>query len=241
MAFSSSRTLPGQSCRSRRSIVVSGRETAPTVEESVKPGINRPYLDAELKVDDWLKRFEVESREVFHGRKAILKACGIRPGMRVADIGAGTGLFTRMFAQAVGPDGWVYAVDIAPAFLGHIHARAKQEGQANISTILCPQDSVGLPPESIDLAFVCDVYHHFEYPRSTMASLVKAMKPGATLVVIDFIRIEGVSSDWVFGHVRAGEEVFRKEIEDAGLEFKERIELPEVKDNYILRFVKPAG
>ncbi|MCP5544515.1 MAG: methyltransferase [Akkermansiaceae bacterium] len=220
---------------------VSGRETAPTVEESVKPGINRPYLDAELKVDDWLKRFEVESREVFHGRKAILKACGIRPGMRVADIGAGTGLFTRMFAQAVGPDGWVYAVDIAPAFLGHIHARAKQEGQANISTILCPQDSVGLPPESIDLAFVCDVYHHFEYPRSTMASLVKAMKPGATLVVIDFIRIEGVSSDWVFGHVRAGEEVFRKEIEDAGLEFKERIELPEVKDNYILRFVKPAA
>ena len=220
---------------------VSGRETAPTVEESVKPGINRPYLDAELKVDDWLKRFEVESREVFHGRKAILKACGIKPGMRVADIGAGTGLFTRMFAQAVGPDGWVYAVDIAPAFLGHIHARAKQEGQANISTILCPEDSVGLPPESIDLAFVCDVYHHFEYPRSTMASLVKAMKPGATLVVIDFIRIEGVSSDWVFGHVRAGEEVFRKEIEDAGLEFKERIELPEVKDNYILRFVKPAG
>ena len=220
---------------------VSGRETAPTVEESVKPGINRPYLDAELKVDDWLKRFEVESREVFHGRKAILKACGIKPGMRVADIGAGTGLFTRMFAQAVGPDGWVYAVDIAPAFLGHIHARAKQEGQENISTILCPEDSVGLPPESIDFAFVCDVYHHFEYPRSTMASLVKAMKPGATLVVIDFIRIEGVSSDWVFGHVRAGEEVFRKEIEDAGLEFKERIELPEVKDNYILRFVKPAG
>ena len=220
---------------------VSGRETAPTVEESVKPGINRPYLDAELKVDDWLKRFEVESREVFHGRKAILKACAIKPGMRVADIGAGTGLFTRMFAQAVGPDGWVYAVDIAPAFLGHIHARAKQEGQENISTILCPEDSVGLPPESIDLAFVCDVYHHFEYPRSTMASLVKAMKPGATLVVIDFIRIEGVSSDWVFGHVRAGEEVFRKEIEDAGLEFKERIEVPEVKDNYILRFVKPAA
>ena len=220
---------------------VSGKEKAPTVEESVKPGINRPYLDAELKVDDWLKRFEVESREVFHGRKAILKACAIKPGMRVADIGAGTGLFTRMFAQAVGPDGWVYAVDIAPAFLGHIHARAKQEGQENISTILCPEDSVGLPPESIDFAFVCDVYHHFEYPRSTMASLVKAMKPGATLVVIDFIRIEGVSSDWVFGHVRAGEEVFRKEIEDAGLEFKERIELPEVKDNYILRFEKPAA
>lgn len=220
---------------------ISAKEGAPSLEKSVKPGINRPYLDAELKVDDWLKRFEVESREVFHARKEIVKACAIQPGMRVADIGAGTGLFTRMFAEAVGPDGWVYAVDIAPVFLGHIHARAKQEGQKNITTILCPEDSVGLPPESIDFAFICDVYHHFEYPRSSMASLVKAMKPGATLLVIDFVRIEGVSSDWVFGHVRAGEEVFRREIEEAGLECKGRVEVPGVKDNYVLRFEKPAG
>jgi len=220
---------------------LTAREAAPPAEESVRPGINARYLDPDLKVDEWLQRFEVESREVFHAREAILEACAVKPGMRVADIGAGTGLYTRLFAEAVGERGWVYAIDIAPNFLGHIQARAKQEGHANITTILCPEDSVGLPPESIDFAFLCDVYHHFEYPRSSMASLVRAMKPGATLVVIDFIRIEGESSDWVLGHVRAGEEVFRAEIEDAGLSFQAKVAVPGMEENYFLRFVKPEA
>lgn len=208
-------------------------------EESVRPGINEKFLDPDLKVEDWLKRFEVESREVFHARQAVVEACGIRPGMRVADIGAGTGLYTRMFAEAVGPKGWVYAVEINPNFLRHIQARAKQEGQENITTVLCPEDSVALPPASIDLAFICDVYHHFEYPHSTMTSLARALKPGGRLIVIDFVRIEGESSDWVMGHVRAGEKVFRKEIEDAGLRFDAKLDVPGLEENYCLRFVKP--
>ncbi len=208
-------------------------------EESVRPGINEKFLDPELKVDDWLQRFEVESREVFHARKAVLEACQVEPGMRVADIGAGTGLYTRLFAEAVGTEGWVYAVEINGNFLKHIQARARQEGQRNITTVLCPEDSVGLPPESIDLAFLCDVYHHFEYPKSSMESLVRALRPGGRVIVIDFIRIEGKSSDWVMGHVRAGEEVFRKEIEDAGLRFDAKLDVPGLEENYCLRFVKP--
>jgi ubiquinone/menaquinone biosynthesis C-methylase UbiE len=210
-----------------------------TGEQSVKPGINAKYLDSELKVDDWLKRFEVESREVFHGRKEIFEACEIQPGMTVADIGAGTGLFTRLFSKAVGDKGWVYAVDINARFLEHIQARAAQEKQTNITTVLCPQDSVSLPPASIDLAFICDVYHHFEYPRTTLASLYSAMKPGGRVILLDFIRIEGVSSDWVLGHVRAGEEVFRKEIEDAGFHLDAKIKVAGLKENYCLRFIKP--
>ena len=215
------------------------RESAPSGEKSVRPGINVRYLDPELKVDDWLKRFEVESREVFHGRKEVLKACGITSGMRVADIGAGTGLYTRLFSEAVGDKGWVTAVDINARFLEHIQARATQEKQSNITTVLCPQDSVSLPPESIDFAFICDVYHHFEYPKSALASLLKAMKPGGRVIVIDFKRIEGESSEWVLGHVRAGEEVFRKEIEGAGFRFDAKLAIPGLKENYALRFVKP--
>ncbi|BCX47845.1 methyltransferase [Haloferula helveola] len=222
------------------SLVIPVAAQAPK-EESVRPGINEKFLDPELKVDDWLKRFEVESREVFHARDAVLAACKIKPGMRVADIGAGTGLYTRMFADAVGKDGWVYAVDINGAFLHHIQARAKQEGHANISAILCPEDSVSLPPNSIDVAFACDTYHHFEYPMSTLASLLRALKPGGTFVVVDFKRIEGESTDWVLGHVRAGEEVFRKEIETAGLKFEEKVEVPGLEENYFLRFSKPAA
>lgn len=208
-------------------------------EESVRPGINEKFLDPELKVDDWLKRFEVESREVFDAREAVLDACGVKPGMHVADIGAGTGLYTRLFAEAVGPEGAVYAVEINPNFLTHIQARARQEKHRNIVTVLCPEDSVGLPPNSLDLAFICDVYHHFEYPISSMTSLHRAMKPGGRVIVIDFVRIEGESSDWVMGHVRAGEEVFRAEIEKSGFKFDARLDVPGLEENYCLRFIKP--
>lgn len=78
----------------------------------------------------------------------------------------------------------------------------------------------------------------FEYPKSSMASLVKAMKPGAILVVVDFERIEGVTTDWIMGHVRAGKEVFRKEIEDSGLTLVEEVKIEGVKENYVLKFRK---
>ncbi len=66
-----------------------------------------------------------------------------------------------------------------------------------IDTLLCQPDSTELPPESVDVAFICDTYHHFEYPKKTMSSLYQAMKPGGRVIVIDFQRVEGESSDWV--------------------------------------------
>jgi ubiquinone/menaquinone biosynthesis C-methylase UbiE len=207
-------------------------------EKSVRPGINEKYLDPELQVDDWLKRFEVESREVFHAKENILAACGVKKGMTIADIGSGTGLYTRQFANATGPEGWVYAVDISGPFLKHVVARAQQEDQKNISAVLSPENSVPLPPNSLDMAFICDTYHHFEYPQGTMGSLARALKKGGTVVVVDFERIEGVTREWIMGHVRAGKEVFRKEIEDAGLTFVEEVKVEGLKENYFLRFHK---
>src|SRR5437764_763862 len=81
-------------------------------EKSVRPGINKPFENPDVK--EFVGKFEVESREIFARRKEIVEACRLRPGMVVADVGAGTGLFTRLFAAAVGPEGKVYAVDIAP-------------------------------------------------------------------------------------------------------------------------------
>lgn len=216
-------------------------ETQAAAQASVKPGINEKFLDPNLKVADWLKRFEVESREVFDARDAVVKACGIEPGMRVADVGAGTGLYTRMFAQAVGKEGWVYAVDINARFLEHIQARAKAEGQTNITSVLAPQDSTSLPPSSVDLVFLCDTYHHFEFPTPSLASIAAALKPGGELILLDFKRIEGESSQWILDHVRAGKEVFRKEIEAAGLQFVEEMEVPGLEENYFLRFRKAAA
>ena len=204
-------------------------------EKSVKPGINEKFLDPALKVEEWTEKFETESREIFHHRQWILEAAGLKPGMAIADIGAGTGLFTLPFSQAVGETGKVFAVEIAKNFLEHIKARATRASAANVQTILCTEKSVGLPEGSIDLAFICDVYHHFEYPMSSLASLHKALKPGGELILIDFKRIPGESSDFVMGHVRAGQEVFESEVTAAG--FEKVGEMNGVlKENYFVRF-----
>ena len=72
-------------------------------EKSVKPGINKPYEDPDVK--EFVGKFETESREIYAKRKDIVERCKVKPGMAVADVGAGTGLFTRLFAEAVGPKG----------------------------------------------------------------------------------------------------------------------------------------
>jgi predicted methyltransferase len=95
---------------------------------------------------------------------------------------------------------------------------------------------VRLPPNSVDLVFICDTYHHFEFPFRTMASIHEALRPGGQLIVIDFRRIEGKSREWVLNHVRAGQEVVTKEIVSSG--FKKVGEEKLLKENYLLRFEK---
>jgi FkbM family methyltransferase len=206
-------------------------------DKSVKPGINDSFRDP--NVEDFTGRFEVESREVYALRKEIVQACALEPGLTIADIGAGTGLFTRLFADAVGKQGRVIAVDISPKFLEHIRRTAREANLTNIDTLACTADSTELPAESIDLAYICDTYHHFEFPQKTMASLHRALRPGGRVILIDFRRVEGVSSDWTMEHVRAGQEVFESEILGAG--FRKVAEKPDLlKENYFVVFEKAA-
>ncbi len=212
-------------------------QVAPPAE--VPEGINDSFKDPQLDVDQWLSRFEVESREVYGARQAVLKACQIQRGERIADVGAGTGFYSRLFAKRAGLDGWVYSVDIAPKFLQHIAQRATEDNVVNLTPVLGTDTSIRLPLESVDLVFVCDTYHHFEQPAETLASIYRALKPGGRLVVIDFERIPGVSREWLISHVRAGKDVFRKEIEAAGFEFHDEVEVEGFEENYLLRFRKP--
>ncbi|MFG0260497.1 MAG: class I SAM-dependent methyltransferase [Phycisphaerales bacterium JB041] len=212
-------------------------QAAPT-RESVNPGINDPYLRSDVDAEAWAQRFEVESREVFAAREAIADALRLSPGMHVADVGAGTGLFTPLLASRVGPSGTVYAVDIVPAFIKHIDRRARDAGLSQVQTVLCSEHSVELPESSVDLVFVCDTYHHFEYPRDTLGSIHAALRENGELVVLDFERIPGVSSDWILEHVRAGREVFSAEIQSAGFELVEQITSAPLRENYMLRFRK---
>lgn len=204
--------------------------------QSVRPGINAEYLKPDLNVSNWVERFEKEGREIFDHRTQVVGAARIRPGSIVADIGAGTGLFTPMLANATGIHGKVYAVDIVPKFLSLIKSRASEAGVHTIETVLCTERSVELPPNSIDVAFICDVYHHFEYPQSSLASLHRALRPGGEVILIDFKRVPGVSSEWILNHVRAGQDVVVAEWTAAG--FQPIEEIPLLKENYVLRFRK---
>lgn len=212
-----------------------GMSTSLAQEASVNPGINKSFESP--NVDEFVGRFEREGRDAFDHRHDIVKACGLKPGMTVADVGAGTGLFTRLFAPLVGSRGTVFAVDIAERFVKHVESSAHEAGFDNVIGIVCKSDSVALPENSIDIAFICDTYHHFEFPQKTMTSIHRALKPDGQVILIDFHRIEGKSSEWILGHVRAGQEVFVKEILEVG--FKQVEERQEMLDeSYFVRFEK---
>ena len=214
-----------------------GASPASAQETSVRPGINKPYENPDIP--ESVKRFESENREVFAKRTQIVAECKLRPGMAVADVGAGTGLFTRLFAAQVGPQGLVYAVDIAPKFVAHIEETAKEAGLKNVRGVVCTATSSKLPPGSVDLVFICDAYHHFEFPQKTMASIRRALRPGGRLVLVDYCRIAGKTPQWLMKHLRAGQEVFTKEIEAAG--FRVAGKAAFLKDNYLVHFVKLSG
>jgi len=202
-------------------------------EEGAKPEINRPYV-ANTDVAAWNRAFESERREVYVKRDEIVAATGAKPGMTVADIGAGTGLFTMLFANAVKPGGSVVAVDISPAFIEYIQETAKKRRMRNVTAVLGNGSDVGLPEASMDLAYLSDVYHHFEHPEETLASIRKALKPGGRMVVIDYERIPGKTPKARIEHVRVDKQQAIREIEAAGFKLLEQKKL--MRDNYFLVF-----
>ena len=204
----------------------------------VPEGINDSFLGPDVDVDRFVERWELESREVYVARDALVRALELEEGDTVADIGTGTGLFVEPFAEAVGQTGKVHAVDISPKFVLHVAERTRKAGLEQVEVGLSTARSAKLPEEAVDAAFLCDVYHHFEYHEDMLRSIHSALKPGGTLLVVDFHRIPGVTREWLLGHVRAGQDVFRQEIEDAGFELVREIEIDGFEENYCLRFKK---
>jgi predicted methyltransferase len=213
--------------------------SSPAPDAPPHEDINARFLAPDLDVAEYAEVFEGESREIARRREQIAAALELSPGMAVADVGAGTGLFLEPFAKRVGPAGRLYAVEISPRFREHLAERARKAGLAQVEVIAASERSSQLAPGSIDLAFVCDTYHHFEFPEPTLASLKEALRPGGALVVIDFERIPGKTSDWILEHVRAGKAEVIREIEAAGFALEREIRIEGLSDNYVLRFRRP--
>jgi predicted methyltransferase len=198
-------------------------------------GPNDAYRDPRVSAEVWRHYFEDEGRgEIFQKRDAILRLAAARPGMSVADVGAGTGLFSMLLAEAVGPSGRVYAEEVEDRFSRYIVERATRERRTNVVSVLGTDTSIGLPPGSIDLAFLCDVYHHFDRPVEMLASIRRALRERGEVIIVDFRREVGRSPAWILEHVRADEAAVIREVEAAG--FVLIVADHSLADSYALRF-----
>jgi protein-L-isoaspartate O-methyltransferase len=160
---------------------------------------------------DWLERSERENEE--SPSKAI-KLLGLRKGMTVCDLGAGTGYYTARMARIVGDSGKVYAVDIQPRMLELLRKRLASAGIANVETVAGAEAETNLPPDSQDMILLVDVYHEFSRPREMLRSIHRSLKADGRLVLLEF-RKEDASVPIRLEHKMSIDEV-RMELEPEG-------------------------
>jgi predicted methyltransferase len=132
---------------------------------------------------DWLERAERENEE--NPSKAI-RLLGLKPGMTVCDLGAGTGYYSIRMAKIVGPQGKVYAVDIQQGMLDLLNRRLKKEKLANVETVLASEVDPHLPKGQVDMVLMVDVYHELSKPQEVLRKIREALKEDGRLVLLEF-------------------------------------------------------
>lgn len=152
-------------------------------------GLGKWYLGREIahymshQGAPWLERPEREEEE---RPSQLMSLLGVEPGQVVADVGAGSGYFTWRLAKAVGPRGRVYATDIQPEMLTLLRGRMAERGVTNVVPVLGDTRDPHLPAGALDLILMVDVYHEFDQPYEMTAGLVRALKPGGRLVLVEY-------------------------------------------------------
>jgi predicted methyltransferase len=136
--------------------------------------------------DHWARQFDDPSRDAWQKPADVVAAMRLSPGMRVADIGAGTGYFEPWLSRAVGPEGTVLAVDIEPDMVRHLHERAERERWSNVTSAVVTVDDPGLPSGALDRIVIVDTWHHMPAREPYARKLRDALRPGGAVFVVDF-------------------------------------------------------
>jgi len=137
------------------------------------------------KADEWVPTLEGPQRVAGQKVDEVLAKLALKPGMVVADIGAGSGLFSRPLAKAVAPSGRVYAVDIQQDLLNYIDKRDNDENIPNVQTVLGQFDDPKLPTRNVDLAFINDVLHHIQHRAVYLKALGGYIQPNGRIAIIE--------------------------------------------------------
>ncbi|MFQ5992206.1 MAG: class I SAM-dependent methyltransferase [Nitrospiraceae bacterium] len=147
----------------------------------------RTHHRSPADTEKYLERLDRPERDEYQQPARVIQALALQPGMAVADLGAGSGYFTRRFVDAVTQEGVVYAVDVEQAMLDYTRVSIeKMDVPFTAKFILAEPHDPKLAPDSVDLIFVCNVYHHLEGRASYFSNLRKVLKPGGRVAVIDF-------------------------------------------------------
>lgn len=137
-------------------------------------------------VERWVRIFDDPARDAWQKPERLVAALDVRPGMAVADIGAGTGYLCRHLAAAVGPDGVVFAAEPEPGLVAHIRERAEREGTANVVPVLASLDSPRLPPHGVDRIVLLDTFHHVDDRVAYARRLHRVLRPGGQIAIVDW-------------------------------------------------------
>jgi SAM-dependent methyltransferase len=164
---------------------------------------------------EWLERPERKTEE---GLDQLIDRLQLKPGMKIGDIGAGTGRLSVLMASRVQPDGQVWAVDVQPEMVSYLQARASKLGKSQLIVGLSSATNPNLPAATLDLAIMVDVYHELEYPREFLQNLMKAVKPGGQIVFVEY-RANDKAVPIKPVHTMTIDQV-KKEAQDIGLLFE---------------------
>jgi len=157
----------------------------------------------------------------------IVEAIAMESGQKVADIGSGGGYFSLRFAEVVGKEGRVYAVDTNPDFLEFIKNSAQEKGLNNVIPMLASEGRMDLPGESLDFIFMRNVTHHLPNRVEYFRSLQDFLRPGGKVVIIEYKKGKFFGFRGVFGHY-VPKEIIKREMEEAGYRLEEEFDfLPE--------------
>ncbi len=136
--------------------------------------------------DEWIKTLDSPARIQNLKVNETVAKLGLKPGDTVADLGAGSGVFEGALANAVGPTGTVYAVDIDPGLLDAINKKAAEARVTNVKTVLGKFTDPALPASNVDVAFINDVLHHIEDRSAYLRNLARYLKPSGRIALIDY-------------------------------------------------------
>lgn len=166
----------------------------------------------------WLERPEREEEERL---SLLIEGLKLKPGMTVADIGAGSGVISVLLAEAVGPKGTVLAVDIQQEMLDALQAKCKLLGVNNVEGVLGTTKSPRLEEETVDLVVMVDVYHEFDLPFEMLNQIAKSLKKGGRVAFVEY-RLEDPKVPIKLVHKMAAAQVKKEAlVEEHGLEFVE--------------------